>query len=331
MSNLKTLIFRGNLVESHHYIKCYLGKVNGEKIFSTDNEDDLFYPRSSIKVFQGLPFLNSKAFEFYNLNKKQIALSFSSHCGERFHIKELENWLKKIKLSVTNLKCGIHNPLHKESSEKLLLSGSKPNQLYNNCAGKHLAMLSSCLANNFSINNYVGFDHPHQKNIRDTFSLFTGNKIPKQNYGIDGCSAPQYAFKIREIVNALTNLLKSYNGNFEFKKNVKIAIESILNNPLFIGGSTNLDSNLIKISNKKIFCKGGAEGVFLFMHLNKGLIGVLKVVDGNERVLPSALYTLCKKFNILTKEELKKFKLWNSFNLSNHANIKIGSIKTLIK
>ena len=50
-------------------------------------------------------------------------------------------------------------------------------------------------------------------------------------------------------------------------------IDSILKNPLFIGGSKNLDSNLIKISNGNMFCKGGAEGVFLFLHLKQPLIG----------------------------------------------------------
>ena len=331
MSKLVTSFSRGNLVESYHDIKCYVGSFKGDKIFSTNNENDLIYPRSSIKIFQGIPFANSNAIDLYRLTNKQIALSCSSHCGENFHLKELKNWLKKTKLKPSDLKCGIHNPLHKESSEKLFLSGHMPYQIHNNCSGKHLAMLSSCLANNYDIKNYVDFNHQHQVNIRNIFYKFTEKKISKKNYGIDGCSAPQYAFRIKEIERALVNLLKSYRGNFYFTEHVKIIINSILNNPKFIGGSKNLDSNLMKISNKKIFCKGGAEGVFLFIHLKKGIIGILKVKDGNERVLPSAVYTLCKKFKILNKEELKKFNLWNNFDLHNHAKVKIGNIKTIIE
>jgi len=331
MSKIITQIFRGNLIESSHNIKCYIGSVDNEKIFSTGNENDFIYPRSSIKIFQAIPFTYSNAHKLYNLNKKQIALSCSSHCGETFHIRELEKWLKKTKLKASDLKCGIHNPLHNKSLEKLFLSGKKPYQIYNNCAGKHLAMLSNCIKRNYSIKNYVDFDHPHQKNIRDVFSKFTENKIHRKNYGIDGCSAPQYGFKIKELGKALSNLFKSYNGNFDFTANTKVLINSILENPLFIGGTNNLDSNLIKISNKKIFCKGGAEGVFLFLHLKKGFFGVLKVVDGNERVLPSVLYYLSKKFKILNKKELDKFYLWDSFNLYNHAKVKIGNIKTIIE
>ncbi len=330
MSKLRTLIYRGNIVESHHEVKCYIGSSKGERLFSTNNENDLIYPRSSIKIFQGIPFANSKAIDFYKLNKKQIALSCSSHCGENFHILELKKWLKKTKLKTFNLKCGIHNPIDKQSSEKLFMSRIKPYQLHNNCAGKHLAMLSSCLVNKFPIRNYLDFNHPHQKNIRKVFSQFTESNILKKNYGIDGCSAPQYAFRIKELAKALSNLLKSYNGDFDYSENIQILINSIITNSLFIGGSKNLDSNLIKISNKKIFCKGGAEGVFLFIHLTKGVYGIFKVKDGNERVLPSVVYTLFKKLNILNQQELKRFRIWNNFNIQNHAKLKIGAIKTII-
>ena len=298
MGKLTTFITRGKTIESLHEIKCLVSSLDGKKIFSTNNEKDVIYPRSSIKIFQGIPFSTSNAIKLYNLNKKQIALSCSSHCGENFHIRELKNWLKKVNLKISDLKCGIHNPIHQESSNKLYLSGRQPNQIYNNCAGKHLAMLTSCIANNFPIKNYLEFDHPHQINIRKVFSKFTENIISKKNYGIDGCSAPQYAFTIEKLAKALSNLLNSYNGNFEYSENIQTMINAILANPKFIGGSNNLDSNLIKISNRNIFCKGGAEGVFLFVHLKKEVFGILKVKDGNERALSSAMYTLLKKFKI---------------------------------
>jgi len=331
MSKLTTLISRGKILESSHEIKCFVGSNNGETIFSTNNENDIIYPRSSIKIFQGIPFSSSNAVKLYNLNRKQIALSCSSHCGEDFHVKELNNWLEKINLKLSDLKCGIHNPLHQKSSNNLFLSGRQPDQIYNNCAGKHLAMLTSCIVNNFPIKNYVDFDHPHQINIRKVFSKFTEHIIPRKHYGIDGCSAPQYAFTIKKLGKALSNLLKSYNGKFDYSENIQLIINSIIANPKFIGGSNNLDSNLIKISNKNIFCKGGAEGVFLFVHLKKGIFGILKVKDGNERALPSAMYTLMKKFRILNKEELSEFISWNKTNLYNHAKIKIGNIKTIIE
>ena len=89
------------------------------KFFSTNNNNNLIYPRSSIKIFQGIPFADSNAINLYNLSKKQIALSCSSHCGQNFHIKELKAWIK-INLSTSDLKCGVHNPLNKDQVKNFL-------------------------------------------------------------------------------------------------------------------------------------------------------------------------------------------------------------------
>lgn len=328
MNKITTTYYRNKIKESFHDIKCAVASVSGEITYTTKNENDYIYPRSSIKIFQAIPFAHSNAINVFNLNPKQIALSCASHCGEEYHIKELKNWLKKIKLKKNSLKCGIHNPLYKIDSDKLLLSGNKPNQIHNNCAGKHLAMLSSCKINKYDLNNYLDIDHPHQKKIRNIFSEFAENKIFKFQIGIDGCSAPQYAFKIKELINALRNVLKSLDNKFNYKEEISLLINSISKNPYYIGGSKNLDSNLINITRGEMFCKGGAEGVFLFAHIKKGLCGVFKVADGNERALPSAVFEVFKKLKILNKDQQREYLFNHNANLYNHAKLKVGIIKT---
>ena len=96
--------------------------------------------------------------------------------GEKQHLDVLNEWIIKINIHIKDLMCGIHNPLDLSSSNNLLLGGKTPNQLHNNCAGKHLGMISGCLANNMSYNNYVDFDHPYQKLIRQTLETFMGSK-----------------------------------------------------------------------------------------------------------------------------------------------------------
>ena len=69
--------------------------------------------------------------------------------------------------------------MRKKSSNDLFLSGKKPTQLHNNCAGKHLAMISGCIANELNINKYNDFKHPYQKIIRTTLETFMETKIKK--------------------------------------------------------------------------------------------------------------------------------------------------------
>ncbi len=328
MVSTSTHFYRSGTIESSHSIKILVTDINNKPLINSGNKNDLIYPRSSIKIFQAIPFIRSNAVNKYKLSSKNIALACSSHRGQLFHLKELKNWIIKLGISKNKLQCGVHSPLNKKASEMLYRSKKYPNQLHNNCAGKHLAMISSCLINNYDVDNYLDFNHPHQISIRKIFERFTKKKLEKKHFGIDGCSAPQYCFKIKDIGKMLTNLIKSYKGGFDFNHEVKILINSITANPNYIGGTDSLDSQLMKIGNKKIFCKGGAEGVFLFIDLKKNMAGVIKVIDGNERAIPYVIYNLFNKLKVFNKSQLKQFqKIYNS-QITNHANIVIGSVKT---
>ena len=319
---------RSDLVESVHKVKVLVSNLDKKILINSGHNNNLIYPRSSIKIFQAIPFINVTLLNDFKINKKKIALSCSSHRGENFHINELREWTKKISINANKLQCGIHSPLNLKANEKLYRSNLTVDQLHNNCAGKHLAMITSCIINNYNIKNYLDFDHPHQIEIRKVFEKFSNKKIMRKQYGVDGCSAPQYSFKISDICNMLINLIKSYKDDFYYSNEVKILINSILQYPNYIGGTDSLDSRIMSISKNNIFCKGGAEGVFLFAHLKKDIVGVIKIVDGNERAIPFFIFDLFKKFKIMNKIELQKLNKYYSFHLNNHANISIGSINT---
>ena len=88
-------IQRGKLTESIHTAKCLVKNSNYKTILSSDHSKKLIYPRSAIKIFQALPFINSGAPEKYFLNEKILAIACSSHCGEPNHLNILKDWLKK--------------------------------------------------------------------------------------------------------------------------------------------------------------------------------------------------------------------------------------------
>ena len=331
MSKIHVDFIRGKEVESSHQVKVLVTNANGKTLLSTNNDNEFFFPRSSIKIFQAIPFAMSNAIKNYKLNNKHIALACASHKGEKFHIKELKKWISKINLKTKNLQCGIHAPLDKNASEKIIYSRKKFNELHNNCAGKHLGMLTSCLVNNQSITNYLDYNHVHQKNIRKIFNKFTESKLSKKNFSLDGCSAPQYSFKIKSISKALNNLIKSYKNNFDYSDQVRTLVNSILENPEFIGGTVSFDTKVIKASKGKIFCKSGAEGVFLFVDFQKEISGVIKITDGNERAIPIAILNIFKKFKVMSKVELKNLEKKEKFELKNHADRNIGCISLTMK
>lgn len=326
MTYFRVLIKRGDLIESSHEAKCLVKNSNFKILLSTNNDKDLVYPRSSIKIFQALPLIISDAHNKFNLNLMNLAIACSSHCGELQHIRVLTDWINKIGLSFNSLKCGTHNPLNLESSNRLLLSGNMPTQLHNNCAGKHLAMLTGCLANKMQYKNYIKFNHPYQKLIRNSLEYFMNSKINKRCIGIDGCSAPQYAFSITSLANSMVNLAMTKNNNSIYSDPVKLLLKAIIKFPELIGGKNRFDTEVIKHTKGKIFCKGGAEGVFLFSDISKNIGGIIKVIDGNERAVPPIAMKIFKKLNLLNKNEKAKLINWSEKKLLNHAKIKVGKI-----
>ena len=305
---IKVYILRANQIESIHKIKALVLNSNEKIIFSTGNNDDITYPRSAIKIFQAIPLIISGASEYYKLNDKQIALSSSSHFGEPNHIMHLKKWLKKINLKEKNLLCGIHNPLSLEYSNKLLLSQKTPTPIHNNCSGKHLGMLTTSKYMNFKINNYTNFNHPLQKIILNILEEFNNYKISKKYMAIDGCGAPQYAFPLKNLALSMLKISFFYKLRFDLSLAINKLFSCIIDNPFYIGDSRRLDSQIIKITKGKIFCKIGAEGIFMFADMKNNFGGILKVVDGNQRALPIATIELLKKIGSINKEECNELK-----------------------
>ena len=278
-----------------------------------------------------MPFILSDAHIKFNLKKKNIALACSSHWGEQIHINVLKKWIEKVNLSPNQLLCGIHNPINLKCSNKVFLSGNRPNQLHNNCSGKHLAMISGCKANNLSFKNYIDFKHPYQKLIRESLEYFMGSKIKKECIAIDGCGAPQYAFSLNDICDSMVKLIKEKYSNNENSKAVNLILSSINKYPELIGGNKSFDSQLIKITRGRIFCKGGAEGVLLFADIKNKVGGVVKVRDGNERARPSITIEILSKLKLISKNEKKMLAFWINQEIHNHSKKKIGAIKAQIK
>lgn len=323
---IKVEIIRGKQLESLHSIKCLVINSKNKIIYTTNNDNNLVFPRSAIKIFQAIPFILSGASDYFKINEKQIALSSSSHFGEIRHINYLKDWLKKIKISENYLKCGIHNPSNQASANNLLLKGIKPSPIHNNCSGKHLGMISTAIYQDCNISNYTNFDHPIQKSILQILENFTEYKIKKINKSIDGCSAPQYSFPIESLALAMSKVSCYSQLQFDISISLNKLLYSISKNPFYIGGTNRFDSELINITKGRIFCKGGAEGVLLFADFVKKIGGVLKVLDGNNRAIPSITMKIFSHLGLLSSKEKTLLQHWTVEQIYNHNKQNIGKI-----
>ena len=146
--------------------------------------------------------------------------------------------LERIGLSEVHLRCGAHLPFYEKEAERMQRAGEFPNQLHNNCSGKHAGMLALARHLEADITEYDQIDSPVQQEILSAVARFA--ELPEKQIaiGIDGCGAPNFAMPVAAMATCFMNLISPPE---RFDDDTRSACERIVsamkNHPELIGGS----------------------------------------------------------------------------------------------
>ncbi len=184
------------LLESVHLGMVAVVDEDGKDLLSIGDTETEFYIRSAAKPFQVIPLLESGAAEHFKFTDEELALMCASHNAEPVHVQTAASILRKIGLEEHHLGCGIHLPMHIPTAESMLSGHQSLTQLHNNCSGKHGGMLAYCVYKQLPVETYLDFDHPLQLKILSKIESMLGHSVKS---GTDGCSAPVFVMKVREM------------------------------------------------------------------------------------------------------------------------------------
>jgi L-asparaginase II len=157
--------------------------------------------------------------------------------------------------------------------------GELPTALHNNCSGKHAGFLLLCKHNGWPTENYLDPEHPGQVLIRETIQDLGGIAADDFVVGIDGCSAPTFAFPLEKLAYLFGQLAKPGSGRYQ--EALGRVTKALKSNPRHIAGDDRFDTNLMIAG--PFIAKGGAEGVHGGVHLPTGKAWAVKIADGNRR------------------------------------------------
>ena len=189
-----TELWRGPLLESLHLGHAVICDDTGQIVRSWGDPQSVIYPRSSAKMIQALPLVTSGAAAKYGLTSEHLALACASHNGAAIHTDRVTAWLDHLGLNEHDLRCGPQEPADTAARDRLILADDTPCQIHNNCSGKHCGFLT--LAQHMGAGpEYLEIDHPVQQACLSAVEETTGETSPA--YGIDGCSAPNFAHLFR--------------------------------------------------------------------------------------------------------------------------------------
>jgi len=288
-------VWRGPFLESVHQGRAVVCDSRGEVVASWGDETAITLPRSSSKMLQALPLVDSGAAAKFNLSQEQLALSCAYHQGAHIHTDRVDAWLAQLGLGESDLRCGPQVPSAEPERDELVLAGKCFDRRHNNCSGKH----SGFLTLNKHIgggSEYVELDHPVQKAVLQSFEEMTGETTA--GYGIDGCSAPNFACSLKGLATAMARMADPSNLGAVRSTAARNLVAAMKAHPDLVAGQGRACTELMNAMSGRTVVKTGAEGVFIAILPERGLGVALKVQDGATRAAEAAIAALLVRLGV---------------------------------
>jgi L-asparaginase II len=246
------------------------------------------YPRSALKPFQAIPLLEDGLDRALQLSESEIALTTASHSGDESHVETAAALLAKGGVPSSALLCGSHAPMDEAAARRLVREGREPTSLHHNCSGKHAGMLIQAKHLGAPLESYVDPNHPVQRRIRQRIADFSGVRPDELTCGVDGCSAPAFALPLAALARAMARFADPSGLAPATADAARRLFDAAAAQPHFVSGRKRFDLAVAKAGARRIFCKGGAEGVLAMAirapNAKQESVGVaIKVDDGNAR------------------------------------------------
>jgi L-asparaginase II len=285
-------LWRGPFLESVHFGHVAICNAAGDLVDGFGDPNLIILPRSSCKMIQALPLVESGAGKA--LTQAQLAFACASHDGAAIHTDMAQAWLRDLGLTDDDLRCGPQPPQDTAARHDLIRRGEQPCQIHNNCSGKHCGFLT--FSKHLGADpEYLDIDHPVQKYIRTTFEELTDMDSP--GYGIDGCSAPNFATSLSGLARAMASFAAP---DATVRGQAQTALrQAMMAHPALVAGETRACTELMRAMNGRAAVKTGAEGVYTAILPEHGLGIALKITDGATRAAECAITALLVKFGLL--------------------------------
>ena len=290
---------RGALVESVHRGALAVCDARGRVKLSLGDIARPVFPRSSYKMMQALPLVESGAADAFSVTPKELALACASHSGEAFHVATAGGWLKRMGLKADALACGPHLPFHEKTAHAMIRAGKKPTRLHNNCSGKHSGFLCCALHLGADVKGYEKPAHAVQKAARQAIGEMCGLDPKAMPAGTDGCAAPNFAVPLKNLATGFARLADPQSLSPTRAAAVYRLMDAVTRYPLYESGSGRFDAVTMAEALPGTMTKVGAEGVVAAAIPDLGLGIALKIEDGAARAAETAMASILVKLGAL--------------------------------
>ena len=145
--------------------------------------------------------------------------------------------------------------------------------------------------------NYVDPGNPVQVAVKSAFEDMTGEDSP--GFGIDGCSAPNFATTIRGLAQAAAGFATAGKSSRVRDRAAAALRDAMMRHPELVSGKGRACAAFMTAANSPIAVKTGAEGVFLAILPDQEIGLAVKIEDGATRASEVATAALLTQLGAL--------------------------------
>ncbi|MEE9447637.1 MAG: asparaginase [Arenicellales bacterium] len=323
-------VIRGGVVESRHRGAMIAFNAQGETLLSMGDVEALVYPRSSLKLFQALPLIESGGADALGLSDKQIALSCASHSGEQMHVDAVSAWLNQLGLDEQALECGSTLPLEEPVLRAHIRAGGDGSKTHNNCSGKHAGMLSLATHLGQGIKGYSTYEHPVTQTWLKVMSELSGVNMQEMVWERDGCGMPAPQMPLSAFAKGMAQFAAPENHAPKRAAAIKRVLACMGKYPEMMAGTHRCCTAVIRQTKGEVIVKTGAEGVFGGVAPNLGIGFALKIDDGATRASEVALGGLLNQLELISQAKSEALSGFFEPKLMNSQGWQTGVIRAAI-
>jgi L-asparaginase II len=211
----------------------------------------------------------------------------------------------------------------REAADALVRVGEHWGRIHDNCSGKHSGFI--CLACGLGADpkGYVKPDHPAQREITAALAGVTGARLGEP--AVDGCSIPAYAIPLRNLAHGFAKMVTGEGMSPVRAASARRLIDAVTAEPFFVAGTGRFDTEVIAAFGKRVFVKGGAEGVICAALPELGLGVAIKADDGAGRATEPLLSAVIAALLPLSEAERGALRL--AVPIDDRNGARVGEIR----
>ena len=319
---------RGGTLECQHAGAIAVADSDGKLLARAGDPHFVAFTRSTLKALQALPLVQGGGARHFGFDDRDLAMLCASHSGEPMHVTQVQSVLDKIDVDYRKLQCGCHVPFFVE-----LGVGPAPeavDERHHNCSGKHAGFLSYCMQHGLPLDSYLEPAHPLQQAIRRAVAAAAGLAPDDLKFGVDGCSAPNFAMPLSNLARAYARLASGA-ADSEFGESFAQLAQAMISHPDLVSGTGRNDLAFMRAGRGDWVTKVGADGVQAIASTSRRQAIAIKIADGNKAALFAASVEVLDQLGWLDAKQREELKPWRAEVIGNWRGTPVGARRAVFR